>query len=360
FTGWERNPSITIIQDPYALRHHPQPGCFTRLPWGDELRAALGSSQEEKGWDISTNEQQQQQQLSCHRSCVEHWVSAPAGTDCHSCEPPTWTKCGSEGDDSAELHRVSGAGGQSALADGHRCPLFQVPQSGDALLLFSSQPGILGLAVHVPTSLAGEKFQGVLYFHPPDVGDCNACNSQTVALLAGDHGSCGRKQVVGTRLEMPGLCALLCHRLAWQLGRGLARKGWAVLPIPPRLPVCGKGPLRVTISVCSHPLSFEVNLGKDCDNLILHFNPRFNCKGDMNTIVCNSKRDGVWGEEERETKFPFEQGGKFQASFNFASSEIKVTLPEDQVICFPNLLDLDVIDYIEVAGDFKIKVLKFP
>ncbi|XP_044285406.1 16 kDa beta-galactoside-binding lectin-like [Varanus komodoensis] len=105
---------------------------------------------------------------------------------------------------------------------------------------------------------------------------------------------------------------------------------------------------------------FEVNLGKDCDNLILHFNPRFNCKGDMNTIVCNSKRDGVWGEEERETKFPFEQGGKFQASFNFASSEIKVTLPEDQVICFPNLLDLDVIDYIEVAGDFKIKVLKFP
>uniref|UniRef100_A0A452UIQ5 Galectin domain-containing protein n=1 Tax=Ursus maritimus TaxID=29073 RepID=A0A452UIQ5_URSMA len=40
------------------------------------------------------------------------------------------------------------------------------------------------------------------------------------------------------------------------------------------------------------PPSFVLNLGKDSDNLCLHFNPRFEAHGDVNTIVCNSK-DGA-------------------------------------------------------------------
>uniref|UniRef100_A0A8D0DQR5 Galectin n=1 Tax=Salvator merianae TaxID=96440 RepID=A0A8D0DQR5_SALMN len=105
--------------------------------------------------------------------------------------------------------------------------------------------------------------------------------------------------------------------------------------------------------------SFIVNLGKDADNIMLHFNPRFDYHGDVNTIVCNSKQHGVWGEETRETNFPFEQGGKVEVSFTFAANEIKVQIPEGHEFSFPNRLDLDVIEYLIVAGDFKIKALKF-
>lgn len=51
-----------------------------------------------------------------------------------------------------------------------------------------------------------------------------------------------------------------------------------------------------------------LNLGKDSNNVCLHFNPRFDIHGDTNTIVCNSKDDGAWGTELRETAFPFQPG----------------------------------------------------
>lgn len=56
------------------------------------------------------------------------------------------------------------------------------------------------------------------------------------------------------------------------------------------------------------PPSFVLNLGKDSNNLCLHFNPRFSAHGDTNTIVCNSKDGGAWGTEHREPAFPFQPG----------------------------------------------------
>lgn len=51
-----------------------------------------------------------------------------------------------------------------------------------------------------------------------------------------------------------------------------------------------------------------LNLGKDASNIGLHFNPRFDAHGDVNTIVCNSKKVEEWGAEHRETVFPFQKG----------------------------------------------------
>lgn len=51
-----------------------------------------------------------------------------------------------------------------------------------------------------------------------------------------------------------------------------------------------------------------LNLGKDSNNVCLHFNPRFDIHGDINTIVCNSKDGGAWGTEQRESAFPFQPG----------------------------------------------------
>lgn len=55
-----------------------------------------------------------------------------------------------------------------------------------------------------------------------------------------------------------------------------------------------------------------MNVGKDSNTLMLHFNPRFDCHGDVNTIVCNSKEDGMWGEEDRKADFPFQHGDKIE------------------------------------------------
>lgn len=52
------------------------------------------------------------------------------------------------------------------------------------------------------------------------------------------------------------------------------------------------------------PPGFSLNLGKDDNNLCLHFNPRLKRMGTSSTIVCNSKDGGAWGAEQRESAFP--------------------------------------------------------
>ncbi|CAI9585506.1 unnamed protein product [Staurois parvus] len=49
-------------------------------------------------------------------------------------------------------------------------------------------------------------------------------------------------------------------------------------------------------------------MGIDQKNLVLHFNPRFDARGDKQKIILNSKRDSVWGAEKRESVFPFKEG----------------------------------------------------
>ncbi|XP_028600607.2 16 kDa beta-galactoside-binding lectin-like [Podarcis muralis] len=115
--------------------------------------------------------------------------------------------------------------------------------------------------------------------------------------------------------------------------------------------------------ISSDAKDFVVHLGRDRDNLVLHFNARFDYQTDentiLNTIVCNSLQDSVWGKEQRITDFPFEQGAKVQLSFIFLSAEIKVKLAEGHEFTFPNRLGLKTISYIKVEGDFRIRALKF-
>ncbi|XP_029445963.1 galectin-1-like [Rhinatrema bivittatum] len=104
--------------------------------------------------------------------------------------------------------------------------------------------------------------------------------------------------------------------------------------------------------------SFAINLGKDSSNYVLHLNPRFDREGDINTIVCNSKEADVWGEEQRESTFPFQQGETMEVCISFDKSEIKVKLSGDHELKFPNRLSVDKVDYLEVDC-LQIKGLKF-
>ncbi|EMP29474.1 16 kDa beta-galactoside-binding lectin [Chelonia mydas] len=117
--------------------------------------------------------------------------------------------------------------------------------------------------------------------------------------------------------------------------------------------------IKVKGKILPEAKGFAVNVGKDRSNLVLHFNPRFDSHGDVNVIVCNSMEDGMWGTEERETDFPFQQGDKTEICISFDTAELMVKVAGDKEIVFPNRLGLQNIEYLSVEGDFAIKAIKF-
>ncbi|KAJ0051099.1 hypothetical protein NL108_013837 [Boleophthalmus pectinirostris] len=104
--------------------------------------------------------------------------------------------------------------------------------------------------------------------------------------------------------------------------------------------------------------SFAINIGHDPDNVALHFNPRFEVGGDVNTIVFNSKSGDCWGEEQRDLNFPFCRGEecKFYISFNMERFYIK--LPDGSMLDFPNRLGDVKYKYFDVTGDARIIGIK--
>ncbi|XP_030630761.1 galectin-2-like [Chanos chanos] len=100
---------------------------------------------------------------------------------------------------------------------------------------------------------------------------------------------------------------------------------------------------------------FQIELGSDVDDLALHFNPRF---GDECVLVCNSKHEGCWAEEQRDTNNPLQPGSTVKIVLKHAGNMFEVELPDGQEIQFPNREGLEVITYIRVAGDFKVTSFK--
>uniref|UniRef100_A0A5G2Q797 Galectin n=1 Tax=Sus scrofa TaxID=9823 RepID=A0A5G2Q797_PIG len=117
--------------------------------------------------------------------------------------------------------------------------------------------------------------------------------------------------------------------------------------------------LKVRGEVAPDAKSFVLNLGKDSNNLCLHFNPRFDMHGDINTIVCNSKDGGAWGAEQRESAFPFQPGSVVEVCISFGQTDLTIKLPDGYEFSFPNRLNLEAIEYLAADGDFKIKCVAF-
>ncbi|EPQ17975.1 Galectin-1 [Myotis brandtii] len=82
--------------------------------------------------------------------------------------------------------------------------------------------------------------------------------------------------------------------------------------------------LRVWGEIAPDAKSFALNLGKDDNNMCLHFNHRFNIHGDINTIA-----------------------------------DLTIQLPDGYSFKFPNRLNLEAINYLTAEGDFKIKCVAF-
>ncbi|KAF3846755.1 hypothetical protein F7725_003833 [Dissostichus mawsoni] len=88
---------------------------------------------------------------------------------------------------------------------------------------------------------------------------------------------------------------------------------------------------------------FKIELGCATDDIALHFNPRFDDDADGSVIVCNSKTGGSWGDE---------------LELTLAGDVFEVALPDGQHLQFPNRENVDVINYVRIAGDFKLTSFK--
>ncbi|KAM4584439.1 lectin, galactoside-binding, soluble, 2b [Odontesthes bonariensis] len=104
--------------------------------------------------------------------------------------------------------------------------------------------------------------------------------------------------------------------------------------------------------------SFAINIGHDSENIAMHFNPRFDCGGDTNTIVYNSLSGGCWGDELREGNFPFKRGEECKFHINFNDEQFYIKLPDGSMINFPNRLGDVKYKYFDVSGEARIVGIK--
>ncbi|KAM4023588.1 galectin-1-like isoform 2-T2 [Anomaloglossus baeobatrachus] len=99
---------------------------------------------------------------------------------------------------------------------------------------------------------------------------------------------------------------------------------------------------------------FAINLGENASNLLLHFNPRFDFRGDVRKILCNSKEADVWGSEQRNDSFPFQQGSETTVCFEYQTDKIAVKLSSGEEFSFPVRMALPCISFVALKGiDFK-------
>ncbi|CAL8270976.1 unnamed protein product [Lota lota] len=99
---------------------------------------------------------------------------------------------------------------------------------------------------------------------------------------------------------------------------------------------------------------FQVDLGTSVNDLALHFNPRFQDDNDGAVLICNSKSDGCWGDERRESHNPLKQGEDVKIVLRFTGDMFKVELPGGQTVQFPNREGASFISYISVTGDLQL------
>ncbi|KAL3066283.1 hypothetical protein OYC64_016271 [Pagothenia borchgrevinki] len=104
--------------------------------------------------------------------------------------------------------------------------------------------------------------------------------------------------------------------------------------------------------------SFAINIGHDSENVALHFNPRFDSGGDVNTIIFNSLSGGSWGDEAREGNFPFVRGEECKFYINFNMEQFYLTLPDGSMLNFPNRLGDVKYKFFDVSGDARIIGIK--
>ncbi|GFS65428.1 galectin-4 [Trichonephila inaurata madagascariensis] len=129
----------------------------------------------------------------------------------------------------------------------------------------------------------------------------------------------------------------------------------ASTPVTMNLPCCfgpGKG-VYVSGKVSDSPSRFEINLqcGEADSDIALHFNPRFDPSSEL---VLNSRDDGSWGEEIRESN-PIAPGSEVEIYILCQDSGYVIVIDGDVVIgSFPHRIDSSRVTHVNVDGSITV------
>ncbi|XP_073447432.1 galectin-1-like [Aquarana catesbeiana] len=96
--------------------------------------------------------------------------------------------------------------------------------------------------------------------------------------------------------------------------------------------------------------AFSINLGTDDKNFVIHFGARFDVHGDIRKIVLNTKVNDIWGEEQKKSFFPLQEGSDTKVSFTFEQDTIIIRLPTGNPFSFPVRFPIMGIPYLAVIN----------
>ncbi|UJR20693.1 hypothetical protein I4U23_023814 [Adineta vaga] len=94
---------------------------------------------------------------------------------------------------------------------------------------------------------------------------------------------------------------------------------------------------------------FEINLKNHQDDIVLHFNSRF----DDRALVLNSAQRGSWGQEERHS-LPFHQGMRFTLVITATDRSFRISVNNSHVCEFYQRTPMNLAQLVEVKGDIKL------
>ena len=92
----------------------------------------------------------------------------------------------------------------------------------------------------------------------------------------------------------------------------------------------------------------EFNLMQDDDNILLHFNPRF----DAQRLILNSKRNGKWEEEEMPKGYDFSLGAKTIVKIQAYNKAFTIYIDGKQFYLFNYRPGMSFTDIKKVQFDF--------
>ncbi|XP_014645302.1 PREDICTED: galectin-9-like [Ceratotherium simum simum] len=103
---------------------------------------------------------------------------------------------------------------------------------------------------------------------------------------------------------------------------------------------------------------FAVNfqIGRSDNDIAFHFNPRFKEGGYM---VCNTKQQGRWGQEERKTHLPLQRGSPFELSFLVRRWHFQVTVNRSLFVQYSHRVPFHRVDTLSVTGIVQLSSISF-
>ncbi|XP_073409115.1 galectin-8-like [Dendrobates tinctorius] len=109
--------------------------------------------------------------------------------------------------------------------------------------------------------------------------------------------------------------------------------------------------VRGSVPPSADTFSINFQCGRaEIDDIAFHFNPRFN----EGLVICNTKEQENWGEEESKSEMPFQRGKLFEIQIQVTKCEYKVSVNGRHHMEYYHRIPLNRISTLAIKGDVKL------